>query len=91
MQMRALLAGSIINLLREDPSQVEQAMHIAQRFFTPGADQAPEFGLYLARSITAIPKLQFLAKKTRGFSAMTKALLGDSEMLSALTVKPSNN
>lgn len=86
--MRALLAGSIINLVRAEPLLVERAMQVAHRFFTPGPDSTPEYGLFLARSISSIPALKYLAQKTAAFGAMAKFLTTESDMFDALRAKP---
>ena len=88
VQMRALLAGSIINLVRNEPLLVERAMQVAHRFFTPGPDSTPEYGLFLARSISSIPALKYLAQKTAAFGAMAKFLTTESDMFDALRAKP---
>lgn len=88
VQMRALLAGSIINLVRDEPKLVEPAMLVAHRFFTPGPDSSPEYGLFLARSISSIPDLKYLAQKTAAFGAMAKFLTTEPEMFDALRAKP---
>jgi hypothetical protein len=87
-QMRALLAGSIINLVRKDAALIEAAMAVAHRFFSPGPDCSAEYGLFLARSIAAIPELVFQAQKTPAFRDMAELLTKETEMLEALRVKP---
>jgi hypothetical protein len=88
-QMRALLVGSVVNLVREKSDYVNPAMVLAQRMFDRKTSDTPEYGVFLARALATIPSLSAKVQRSPGFKAMAEILLKEKELLVALSSKPS--
>ena len=87
VEMRALLVGSILNLVRKNLALVPAAATIAHRMFKAGQGHT-EYGVFLLRSMASIPLVSAKVTGTPAFKAMAVALTKESELLGALLAAP---